>query len=94
MATYNTVPDDDTSSLQNKHETKSLKYIVAGAAAASFLIGVALATAIHRGRRDLVLETGEVHASVGMLDVQDICSAAPRAQARAGPLVRRFGANA
>ena len=42
MATYNTVPDDETSSLQNKPETKSLKYIVAGAAAASFLIGVAL----------------------------------------------------
>ena len=44
MATYNTVPDDETSSLQNKPETKSLKYIVAGAAAASFLLGVALAT--------------------------------------------------
>ena len=184
MATYNTVPDDETSSLQNKPETKSLKYIVAGAAAASFLIGVALATAttagvaaqqqtsfkteyapdffniglasdhskclaangkgdaltvidcakhtgqFKKGRNDdgtyvltsngdcvsvlrgsaqsveagqalglftcsdVVLETGEVHASVGMLDVQDICSAAPRAQARAGPLMRRFGANA
>ena len=49
MATYNTVPDDETSSLQNKPETKSLKYIVAGAAAASFLIGVALATATTAG---------------------------------------------
>ena len=49
MATYNTVPDDETSSLQNKPEAKSLKYIVAGAAAASFLIGVALATATTAG---------------------------------------------
>ena len=49
MATYNTVPDDETSSLQNKPETKSLKYIVAGAAAASFLIGVFLATATTAG---------------------------------------------
>ena len=49
MASYNTVPDDETSSLQNKPETKSLKYIVAGAAAVSFLIGVALATATTAG---------------------------------------------
>ena len=41
-----------------------------------------------------MLETGEVHAVVGMLDVQDICSAAPRAQARAGPLFAMIDLNA